>query len=130
MSSARLHIIYGIPNSYRLERALEELDLGHGEIADWCDERGITSGRDLKERIIDEEELFETAYHGNAPWTPAWCGVKLATIDEGEYTSLSSFNILPTDKQKIEAEERISQLPADIRELCPPPGVYIVWATS
>jgi hypothetical protein len=65
------HIIFGIPLNEEIEEEFDRLEL-----------------------CVDD--FFETIYHGSAPSTQGWCGVKLSSFDELRNIKRSSSHRKPS----------------------------------
>lgn len=81
------------------------------------------------------EEVFDQApwnkeYHGGAPSTTAWVGVRLGTIDVTDHIPVAAVDKRPTPKQLEEAWKAYESLPSTVRKLLPPFGTYVVWSSS
>jgi hypothetical protein len=90
-----------------------------------------------------EDLGFETFYHGGAPYTMGFCGVKIGEFDEcQEYirVHLNARRLIcdgglhvsldPTDAQVAEAMDKVNALDPELGKLCPEFGTYIVQSTS
>lgn len=93
----------------------------------YCRELGLDDGDEVDWVDLDP---WHTEYHGAAPWQVAWCGVRVRGIDVCGNFPLSDIMDLPSPKQREDARREYERLPAAVRELCPPFGVYVVWSTS
>lgn len=75
-------------------------------------------------------EGFQTRYHG-AVDTVGFFGVELGTFDEcGDFPLSDLTKLTPTDQQKAQVEAEFAKLPEEVRTLCRPLNVYVVWSTS
>jgi hypothetical protein len=109
---------------------------------------GVPLTEKVYNKIEDDfEEYFETSYSGSSKYPVGFVGVSLGSIDEcdasnridltngqiynsTDATKAKSFSIIPTDEQKAEVQNKIDQLPDEIKELLPPIGIYFLWSTS
>ncbi len=104
MSYAIANVIYGIPLTEEIHKAIKEEE--------------------------PEDLGFEVMYSGSAQYTPGFCGVRLCGFDECGDIAVKDLAFEPTREQRAEAEVKIAELPEYIRKVCQPVDTYIVWSTS
>ncbi len=119
MSYAIGYVVYGIPYSYDIAKAIasNNKDEDYDVTADNADE------------IAENESWFEFRYSGNGE-PPGWCGVVLDRIDECNNLKVSELNFQPSDMQKKTAEDKINNLPEYVRKVSNQADVYILWGSS
>lgn len=79
---------------------------------------------------LDPAEYFEFVYSGSGDIPAGWCGVLLDSISEGNNTSLKELELQPSEENVEQVKEKFNKLPHDIKKICLPIDVYLVWSTS
>lgn len=109
------HLIYGVPLTDALAQEIQRMEADPD--AGWFEEGQATCG-------------FVQVYSGVAPRMVGYCGVSLAEfpclVDPVSITDLSE----PTPEQRRLAEAAVEALMPNLRALCPPIGVHLVFGTS
>ena len=118
MSYAIANIIYGIPWTDELYDLNESIG---DDTPEWAESW-------LEESMFGFTEL----YSGCAERTVGYLGVRLGSFDEcSDYFLLCDLDkYKPTDEQVLSVMKELEWLPEQVRSLCKPIGIYVVWSTS
>ena len=109
-------IIYGVPLTKEVSDKIDEYELRESE--KWSEQEDGVCG-------------FRVLHHGMANKRVGFSGVDLDSFsDADDFVDLSTLNFKPTIEQVYEAGRLVEALDPELRELCPPIGVYVVWSTQ
>lgn len=120
MSYAIIKIIYGVPLNEAVSQKIQE----------WEQIPETAEGGDLWFEDNDGTCGFETLYSASGSDLLGFCGVELCELAHYESEDVTKLKLLPTAKQKAEAEAKVAKLHPDLRKLAGPIGSYTVWSDS
>ena len=110
------HIIYGVPLSEKISQKINDYENSESDL--WFEDKNGMCG-------------FRIFYHGSADQLMGFCGVELDTFAEFKpFIDVSKLTTKPTPEQVSEANRQLEALCEELRGLCDPVGVYLVWSTS
>ena len=112
--------------------------LGEGETPDDLMASAEQGDLDITEFMDNLEDMdgWVRKYHGAAPSTVAYLGVRVGEIDETDHFDLTETIrlagevLFPTHPSNIAARRMYDALPSAVRAVLPPFGLYVVWSSS
>lgn len=110
MSYAIVSVVYGIPLNEDVARKMDEWEESGDER--WDDYHG-----------------WKRLYSASGPAT-GYCGVELCTLESYGQDLVSKYRLEPTPKEKAKAEQLVSKINDELRDLAGPIGVYFIWSDS
>lgn len=115
MSYAIIKIIYGVPLNEDVSKKIQEWELSGDE--NWGEDNNGTCG-------------FKTLYSAGGDDLMGFCGVVLDELEHYTSQDVTKLKLLPTVKQRAEAEKKVAKLHPELRKLAGPLGSYTVWSDS